>query len=670
MTLERFSEPYNATGSLAAVGVLNQLGRPDVEPLEVLVREAIQNCWDAKRKDVGGIQVEIGRTVVDAGTVDFIRSTILVDPPPGLGLDEALVEGMQTLYFADFGTHGLGGPTRADQAGDPRDFVDFVRNIGQPPDKDFGGGSFGYGKAAFYIASRAHTIILDTLCESSDGRLERRLIGCALGDSFEVAGRPYTGRHWWGQTVDGTPEPVTGERAAEVAHALGLPDREGPEGMGTTVMVVASGLSVEASGGTDETMQFIAEALPWNFWPRMIDSPSAVKRTIRFRVLDNGSEVRIPNPRTHPRLRGFVEAMDRHRLAPDGDDELVLDREIKSLRPLRTLGRLTIQKGPVAPPESEDRVMPQGARATAASVHHVALMRAPEIVVKYLPGMAAVNGKLGYSGVFKCSLDIDDAFKAAEPPTHDDWVYRFIHDRQQRSFVKIALDRVLTVCREAAGYGSSIRGVDDAEGIPLGEFADSLAALMPGSEGPGARRRASSRTDAKSRQRRRRPGHSIVDEARDDVWVDGNETGSGALAGISTGGAPEHKGSDFAGNSAQDARTRRRPPQLRRGDDPCPVIRPNGAPAVRYPFELRANGNPVRLLAAVEVMTNDGAQVESEAPLGYVPPQVLAWTDPSGREYASQVVTVAPDVADGLWNVDVEFRDDTMVRLDITTEVA
>ncbi|RAU93508.1 hypothetical protein DQP58_16280 [Mycobacterium colombiense] len=69
-------------------------------------------------------------------------------------------------------------------------------------------------------------------------------------------------------------------------------------------------------------------------------------------------------------------------------------------------------------------------------------------------------------------------------------------------------------------------------------------------------------------------------------------------------------------------------------------------------------------------MTNDGAQVESEAPLGYVPPQVLAWTDPSGREYASQVVTVAPDVADGLWNVDVEFRDDTMVRLDITTEVA
>ena len=27
--------------------------------------------------------------------------------------------------------------------GGVRDFVDFVRNIGQPPDKDFGGGSFG-----------------------------------------------------------------------------------------------------------------------------------------------------------------------------------------------------------------------------------------------------------------------------------------------------------------------------------------------------------------------------------------------------------------------------------------------------------------------------------------------------------------------------------------------
>jgi hypothetical protein len=662
ITLERFSEPYNANGSLAAVGVLNQLGRPDVEPLEVLVREAIQNCWDAKRSDAGGIQVEIARTVLDHDALRLIREAVLVDPPPGLGLEEALTEGMETLYFADFGTQGLGGPTRADHGGEPRDFVDFVRNIGQPPDKDFGGGSFGYGKAAFYIASRAHTIILDTLCTLPDGSLERRLLGCALGDNFEVGGLPYTGRHWWGRIIDGTPEPLTGDSAVHVAKVLGLPERAGPEGLGTTVLVVAPGINVDTADGADNTMQFIADALAWNFWPRMIDTPGSVKRTIRFRLLDNGVEVRIPNPRTHQRLRGFVEAMDHLRLSPESGDELIIDREIRSLRPSRELGRLVIQKGPVAPPAAEERAVPQGARATAASVHHVALMRAPEIVVKYLPGMAALNGKLGYSGVFKCALDVDDAFKSAEPPTHDDWVHRFVQDRQQRSCVKIALERVLSVCREAAGYNVSIRGFDDAEGIPLGEFADSLAALMPGTEGPGARRRSNS--TAEPRKRRRAPGRNVVDQARDDVWVDsGDRTGTLDQHGTSAGARARD-------DSAHKPPGPRRAPQMRRGADPSPVIRPNGTPAVRYPFELRSNGNSVRLHAAVEVMTNDGAQVESEAPMGYVPPQILAWMDPSGQEHVSEQVTVAPDSADGPWSVDVELRDDTMIRLDITTEVA
>ncbi len=49
MHFHLFSEPYGASGGLAADGILNQLGRPDIEALEVLVREAVQNSWDAKR---------------------------------------------------------------------------------------------------------------------------------------------------------------------------------------------------------------------------------------------------------------------------------------------------------------------------------------------------------------------------------------------------------------------------------------------------------------------------------------------------------------------------------------------------------------------------------------------------------------------------------------------
>lgn len=652
-TLDRYSEPYNATGGLAAVGVLNQLGRPDTEPLEVLIREAVQNCWDAKRPDAPGIRIDIGRSVLGPEQVSSLRKHILVDPPPGLSLDEEMREGMQMLYIADFGTHGLGGPTRADNPGEPRDFVDFMRNVGQPPDKQFGGGSFGYGKAAFYIASRARTIVVDTLCDTGANGLERRLLACGLGDTFDVDGRPYTGRHWWGRLVDGVPEPVLGQDAADVALQLGLPLRDGVDTMGTTVVVVAPAVTVENSDGTDATMQFIAEALAWNFWPRMIDTPGGARHSMEFRAVDNGVTVRVPNPRTHSRLRGFVEAMDLMRQEPGEDDELTIDRPIRALRPVKTLGRLTIQKGPVAPADLPDRPVPQGARVTAASVHHVALMRTPELVVRYMPGATPVVGKIGYSGVFKCALDVDEMFKAAEPPTHDDWVYRFVHHPRWRSFVKIALDRIQSICRTAAGYDTSLRILHEADGIPLGEFADALAALMPGHEGPGARRRTTNRETHPRRRRRRAPGSRDTDEAASGIWVDGSEGAAGHANG-------EQRSSDVTSQGAETPRRALPSPQTRPGGDPKPTITPDGVPVLSYPFELRGRGNRVRLCATVEIMTNDGGQVETEAPVGYIPPSVYSWTDPSGERHRSPEVLVGPEGVDGAWAVEVELREEMM----------
>ena len=49
--LDLQSERVSATGNLASEGVLNQLGRPRLDPLTVLVREAVQNSWDARSTD-------------------------------------------------------------------------------------------------------------------------------------------------------------------------------------------------------------------------------------------------------------------------------------------------------------------------------------------------------------------------------------------------------------------------------------------------------------------------------------------------------------------------------------------------------------------------------------------------------------------------------------------
>lgn len=673
MSMERYSEPYNATGGLAAIGVLNQLGRPDTEPLEVLVREAVQNCWDAKRPDSAQIRVTIGRSTLDQAGVSFLRNHVLVNPPPGLALGDEMREGMHTLYFADFGTHGLAGPTRADRPGEPRDFVDFVRNIGQPPDKDFGGGSFGYGKAAFYIGSAARTVVIDTLCMTGDGQLERRLLGCALGETFNVKGVPFTGRHWWGRMEDGVPEPVTGPSAEEIAAALGLPPRNSTDDLGTTVLIIAPSITIENGDGTDATMDFVAEAIAWNFWPRMIDTPGGVQSTMRFSISDNGKKVRIPNPRTHPQLRGFVEAMDRLRQEPDANlaDEFIIDAEIRSLKPARKLGRLTIKKDPVAPADLPDRPVPLGARRTRASVHHVALMRAPELVVTYLEGPIPLAGRMGYAGVFKSALDMDEAFKAAEPPTHDDWVARSVVDRKARSFVNIGLERVQTQCRLAAGYNATVRHLSDADAIPLGEFADALATLMPGQEGPGARRPTTQRPPIK--RRRRAPGHRDVDTVTEDVWVDAttnylaDQTGSGmkdsGYGNGSTGGEQQH-------GSLTTSRPKPTPlPQTKAGGTPSPAISADSTAVIAYPFELRTKGNRVRLEATVEVMTNDGGQVEAEPPVGYRPPAVHAWIAPSGLRYSSAAITVGPDDADGCWTVEVALREE-MMRVDLKVERA
>ena len=664
--MQRYSEPYSATGGLAAEGVINQLGRPDTEPLEVLVREAVQNCWDAKRSTARGIKVEIGRQVLDLDGLEACRSQLLVAPPPGLPLADELVVGMETLYFADFGTDGLGGPTRADKPGADRDFVDFVRNIGQPPDKDLGGGSFGYGKAAFYIASRARTILVDTLCVGPGGHLQRRFIGCALGETFDEGGRPHTGRHWWGRLADGIPEPLLDDEAARAAAGFRLPERRGEEGLGTTIVVVAPGVAPESDDGTDHTMSFIADALAWNFWPRMIDTPGSTRRTMDFRLLDQGVRMRVPDPRTHRRLRGFVEAMDRLREEPGEDDDLRLDRPVECLRPVQRLGRLVIQKDPIAPADLPDRAVPQGARVTEDSVHHVALMRNAELVVRYLPGAAPVTGRVGYSGVFRCAVDVDEAFRRAEPPTHDDWVYRSVPKGHQRTFVKVALGRIGGVCREAAGYEQSMRAASDGAGIPLGEFADALACLMPGLAGPGGRRQSAPATAR--RRKRAVPGRTPVQEQAEEVWVDGSvETHESGHDGTP---APTTTAAGAANLDQRDPARAPRPPQARTTGEPRPMIASDGAAVVRYPFELRGHGSRVRMTARVEVMANDGGQVESEAPAGAEPPSVRAWVDPAGTEHAGSEIEAGPEGVDGRWLVEVPLSEELMMRVDLAPQIA
>ena len=143
--------------------------------------------------------MEIGRRLLDHTARAVLRDEMLGRPAAGSATSGGPRVGGGDPVLRRLRNRWARGPDAGGSPGAKRDFVDFVRNIGQPPDKDFGGGSFGYGKAAFYIASAARTILIDTLCRDADGELERRFIGARLVTTSTMSGRPYTGRHWWGR---------------------------------------------------------------------------------------------------------------------------------------------------------------------------------------------------------------------------------------------------------------------------------------------------------------------------------------------------------------------------------------------------------------------------------------------------------------------------------------
>lgn len=487
----RTSQYRIVVGSTSAEGIRNLLGRPKMDVLKLLVREAGQNSWDARlgstlRSDGRSASLGTGRVrfsgnlvTLDRAAARVASSTVFASrPPKGLPLDEALRSGAHWLVIGDRGTTGLGGPTRADQTsqGEAHDFVDFIRNVGQPPDKSFGGGTFGFGKGALYLASSVSTILVYTRCRRPRG-CESRLIACALGEQFAArvgaSQRPHTGRHWWGRIVDGVPEPILDGEADEVARALGLDGFVGSE-TGTTIAVLAPDLDGRSPSATIEHL--VACSL-WNFWPKLIAAAGAAP-DMQFHFAVDGETIPMPDPRTTAPISTFVRALD----SLDGrsaDGEVIV---LNCKSPVVEVGRLAVQTVAVTRNVSEQATA-SAAAAFVGPSHHVALLRQPRLVVQYVDGPRAPSDAIEYAGVFLTEVEVDDAFAKAEPPTHDEWQSAGLPTREKRL------------------VNSALRGIDDhlrnlftpamtestgSETFPVAQLSRRLAGLLPTTNAVGA----------------------------------------------------------------------------------------------------------------------------------------------------------------------------------------
>lgn len=604
-----WSQRFPPEGGPAGEGIARQLGKPRLDPLTILVREAAQNSWDARLGD--GRPVEFTLHLKRLGNSATVWRRALLPGPHldpeagGMPLEQTLGPDCHVLVISDRGTRGLGGPLRADvrsPAGVVPNFVQFLRNVGEPRDKEHGGGTYGFGKGILYSLSSSGCILVDTSTVDDLG-MPRRLMGSALGHSFYDGDVRHTGRHWWGMSEGDVADPVLGAAAADLAAELGLPGFDDGQ-TGTDIVIVGFDPGVVEGDGEESearspggAAQYLASSILWHLWPKM--GSESRPADMRFRVVHDGVEIPVPNPADEPRTRPFVLALDdlhvgkgtgyTRKVAPKHAGDLVVTQTVADPDSL----------GPAA-------AVVRDAMPIAGPLCHIVRMRTPELVVDYYAGPASPHPDLGYAGVFKATTEADVAFALSEPPTHDDWVDKGLSGthlgvvRGSRTFLRNELSRLL----DLDGAGVAI----DASG--LGRLSSALGAIIPTTPGLGP------------------------------SPIDGGDAGQGGRGG---------------------GQSRIRKPRIVDGPQ---VVVFNGKAVVAAKVLVPGSKSPLVLDARTFVVIDGGGR-ESEAPAGGRSPEVIGWRAADGSDAGRGPSLGVPAGEDSEWYVYVTHVPDTAVGVEI-----
>ncbi|MFG2925945.1 hypothetical protein ACGFYA_31115 [Streptomyces sp. NPDC048305] len=640
-----FSQSYPPEGASAAEGIRNQLGRPELDLLTILVRESAQNSWDARLlRSSAPVDYSIDIWTVGPAHSAAWRELLLQDAPANgenFPLRKHLRQGpIQVLAVSDRGTRGLGGPTRADAAvGPERDFVSFVRNIGEPRDTALGGGTYGFGKGIFYMLSKPGTVLVHSRCRTEQG-FETRLIGCTLWKSHVVTdargSQRFTGRHWWGDKSGEVVEPLVGWEAEQVAQRLGL-KHFGADETGTTVVVVEPHLDeLDPQGAA----KYLAETITWHLWPKMISHGEAPP-AMRFSVRCNGVPHLVPDPRETRPLNLFVTAYETM-TGTDG-------RDLACHKPKRELGRLGLVKRIMPPLEASRASRMLGIEDL---IHHVCLMRPAELVVTYFAGPKPPSTNQGYAGVFRAHESMDEVYAKAEPPTHDAWHPQSL-ERPESTFVQTTFRRI----GEALAGLLSLDGIarPGSSTVALGAASSLFSGLVGGAWGIGG-----GTAYSKPGSTLRRP--SKPTSGSKDA---GSQTAGHSAGGQASGGNAAGDPTAYAGPTGDvGAAAPRRRPRVQYIGEPYYDDRGSDSVLVQE-FRLPVSGpQRVRIDLAVTLPGTGGR--ETDPPLGAGMPTLIGWEDGGGDLIASE--TCVMEGGEHVLRALVSPAPDTMTEITVKVE--
>jgi hypothetical protein len=388
-----------------------------------------------------------------------------------------------------------------------------------------------------------------------------------------------------------------------------------------------------------EIVERIATAASWHAWPHMLDPPSGP--SIHFRFTYEQERVDIPDPSTHPILRHYAHAY----LLADGvlRGDVETGRrwpwaisEIRSERPKRRLGVLVHRSYQHAAPPPRSGPAPVGNGNS-----HVALMRTPRFVVRYLEVPADPQG-LQRAGVFIADPGLETEFASAEPVAHDDWVPENLQlERYQRNPVRQALDRIRAAFRPSLQGEPPVHGDGRFQGVA--RVASLLGSLVAG-----------------------QPGGTDLSAGEDQ---DAGGPGAGGGRGTPRGAA---EGEGSAGGRSDPPRSPRAGAALEIAERPRLLLSEGGNPMVEFDFDIRRStpGSAVRVTAVPRVIV-DGAHVEppEDAPAGVELPQVLGWRDRRGDHVLPGDQLLVDPQGGSQWSVRLTQPPDTAVSVLLRVDV-
>ncbi len=489
LTMRLYRQEWAPTGSGDARSIENAMGRTKLDMWNVLLREALQNSWDARIRDNirSTITFSVSEFELPIQQTEILLEDVFGDLPPeghSKRMRAFQRDGrIRVLCISDTGTRGLGGPIRADvvpKPGERSDFADFVRNFGRSTSKGLQGGTFGLGKGVLYSASEVGVCLIYSQTRVGDS-VEARLIGVSGGDEdySDPTGKRFTGRNWWGVFADdGVIDPMTGASARLLAQNVGMPVPD-PSDTGTTIMIISPKPYLETEGvveqnqnvGPDARVHALREAAIKWAWPHALDLGSGP--SINFAFSHEGAPLAPIEPLTDSSVKHFAFAY--RDLIRDGitsrplSSTLTQIQAIRSERPSKHLGLLAVRHA-----LDRGHVPPEFANT-------VALMRGPRMIVKY-DTITTAPAEGTFHAVFLADEGVDHEFAESEPVAHDDWV-PVSKQRGSRNLVRICLDRIRSYFRELTRGKGQADGTDGSRGLT--RVSSNLGTLIGSFKGQG-----------------------------------------------------------------------------------------------------------------------------------------------------------------------------------------